>query len=85
MNLLLEKREREHGDIAADNETGRRAAPPEKARGSGTDVPRVRIGRGHGKILFREEDVELYIRSHVETKGVRGSLELRQVDIASFR
>jgi len=49
------------------------------------DVPRVRIGRGHGKILFREEDVELYIRSHVETKGVRGSLELRQVDIASFR
>ena len=31
------------------------------------DIPRVRAGRG--KVLIREEDVELYIRSHVEQKG----------------
>ena len=34
------------------------------------DIPRVRIGRGQGKILFRQEDVELYIRSHVEMKEI---------------
>src|SRR5689334_9650852 len=33
------------------------------------DIPRVRVGAGRGKILFREDDVEIYIRSHVEHKG----------------
>src|ERR1044071_9564101 len=33
------------------------------------DLPRVRVGAGRGKILFREDDVELYIRAHVEHKG----------------
>src|SRR3990167_7366533 len=37
------------------------------------DIPRVRVGRGRGKVLFREEDVEHYVRSrieHTEEKGV---------------
>jgi len=32
------------------------------------DLPRVRVGAGRGKILFRQDDVELYIRSHLEHK-----------------
>lgn len=33
------------------------------------DIPRVRVGAGRGKVLFREDDVERYMCSHVEENG----------------
>ncbi len=35
------------------------------------DIPKVRIGKGKGTLLFREEDVEAYVRSRVEYSEAR--------------
>ena len=51
------------------------------------DIPRVRVGRSKRKILFREEDVEIYIRSQVEytergkSNGRRIQKEQRKVGL----
>jgi hypothetical protein len=42
------------------------------------DIPRVRVGAGRGKVLFKVEDVERYIRSHTEEREINNGRRVQK-------